>query len=124
MQVPNIWPGRENRLLKAPAVQNELIRELIFGNTAIRLKKFKALGIINDSKSTGLIPMANRDGDIAKKVIEQGGDAVILLNESSRIAGVTTQSSGNVSKSGAYSGSGYTTVRNKDETRWAVIKYE
>jgi hypothetical protein len=54
-------------------------------------RRFRILGIIDDERPGGLIPMAELKHDIVKKAREHGGDAVILV--SSRLSLLATRSS-------------------------------
>src|SRR5687767_8978182 len=43
-------------------------------------REFKVLGIINDERPGGIIPMSQLRGDMVKKAKEVGGDAVVQLS--------------------------------------------
>ena len=53
-------------------------------------QKFKVLGIIDDERLEGVIPMSQLRGDMAKKAREAGRDAVVQLSSQSQIAGYYT----------------------------------
>jgi hypothetical protein len=78
-------------------------------------RKYRALGVIHDTRGGGVIPMAQYYHDIAAKVRQYGGDAAIEVASGSQqvgtmaIANSTTTSSGNFSGSGWNYG-GYTRV--------------
>lgn len=88
-------------------------------------RKFKVLGIIDDERPGGLIPMSQLRSDMAKKAREAGGDALIQLNSQSQIAGYYTSSSasayGNTTAT-AYGSSTTMPVR-RNVAKYAVIKY-
>ena len=56
-------------------------------------RKFKVLGIIDDQRPGGLIPMSQLRSDMVKKAREAGGDAVVQLSNQSQIAGYQTSGS-------------------------------
>ncbi len=89
-------------------------------------RKFKILGIIDDQRPGGLIPMAQLRGDMVKKAREAGGDAIIKLNSVSQIAGYYTSGSASAYAYGnsatAYGSSTTMPVR-RNLARFAVIKY-
>lgn len=102
-------------------------------------RTFKVLGIIDDERPGGIIPMASLRGDMAKKAREAGGDAVIQLSSESRISGyyssgtATARTTGNVtagygptatykSSTTAY-GTSTTVPMKKNAAKFAVIKY-
>jgi hypothetical protein len=51
-------------------------------------RKYRILGVINDSRDEGAIARSSRDGSIAKITRERGGDAVILVGNSHEYNGV------------------------------------
>lgn len=89
-------------------------------------RKFKVLGIIDDERPGGLIPMSQLRGDMVKKAREAGGDAVVQLSSQSQIAGYYTSGSASAYSSGssvtAYGSSTTMPVR-RNTAKFAVIKY-
>lgn len=89
-------------------------------------RKFKVLGIIDDERPGGLIPMSQLRSDMVKKAREAGGDAIIQLNSQSQIAGYYTSGSATASAYGnsatAYGSSTTMPVR-RNMAKYAVIKY-
>lgn len=89
-------------------------------------RKFKILGIIDDQRPGGLIPMAQLRGDMVKKAREVGGDAIIQLNSDSQIAGYYTSGSASAytyNNSAAAYGSSTTMPVRRNFARFAVIEY-
>mgnify|MGYP005760461503 CR=1 FL=1 len=90
-------------------------------------RKFIVLGIIDDRRGSGPIPMYQLNSDIAKKVIEAGGDAAIQISSDTKITGYITNNNTTAYAFGnsvsAY-GSGTISPVRKNYTRFAVIKYE
>lgn len=62
-------------------------------------RRYRILGIIDDSRPSGPLPMASLQSDIAAKAQETGGDAVILMGADSQITGQFHQTRGNFSGS-------------------------
>jgi hypothetical protein len=51
-------------------------------------RKYRIVGVIDDSRGSGLISQVKRDGAIAKTAREKGGDAVILLGRDKELSGI------------------------------------
>ena len=89
-------------------------------------RKFRVLGIIDDERPGGLIPMSQLRGDMVKKAREVGGDAIIQLNNQSQIAGYYTSGSASAYAYGnsvnAY-GSSTTMPIRRNVAKYVVIKY-
>jgi hypothetical protein len=50
-------------------------------------RRFKVLGIIEDERPGGMIPMAQLKHDIVQKARQNGGNAVIFVSSASQLAG-------------------------------------
>jgi hypothetical protein len=89
-------------------------------------RKFKVLGIIDDQRPGGIIPMSQLRTDMVRKAREVGGDAVIQLGNQSQIAGYYTSGSASAysygSSATAYGSSTTMPVR-RNVAKFAVIKY-
>lgn len=89
-------------------------------------RKFKMLGIIDDERPGGVIPMSQLRSDIVKKAREAGGDAVVQLSYRSQIAGYVSSGSASAysygSSATAY-GSASTVPVRRNLSKFAVIKY-
>jgi len=81
-------------------------------------RKFKIVGIIDDERPGGLIPMSQLHSDIVKKARAAGGDAIIQLNSQSQISGY--YSHGHVYSSSV---SAHTSPVRRNISKFAVIKY-
>jgi hypothetical protein len=89
-------------------------------------RKFRLLGIIDDQRPGGIIPMAEMKHDIAKKAREHGGDAVIIISSSSQLAGYYTAANLNTQfygNSATSYGSSTTIPLTRHTSKYAVIKY-
>lgn len=51
-------------------------------------RKYKVIGVIEDSRGDGLISRWGKDSDIARKVRESGGDAIVFIGEDRKLRGV------------------------------------
>lgn len=89
-------------------------------------RKFKVLGVIDDQRPGGIIPMSQLRSDMVKKAREAGGDAVVQLGNQSQIAGYYTSGSASAysygSSATAYGSSTTMPVR-RNVAKFAVIKY-
>ena len=89
-------------------------------------RKFKVLGIIDDDRPGGLIPMAQLRSDMVKKARKAGGDAIIQLGSQSQIAGYYTSGSASAygyGNSATAYGSSTTMPVRRNVAKFAVIKY-
>ena len=84
--------------------------------------KFKLLGIIDDSRPGGLIPMARQHSDMAKKAREAGGDAIIQLSSETQIKGYHTTSQTSFYY-GKFHGSAVSMPYQRNKSKFMVIKY-
>lgn len=88
--------------------------------------RFRIVGYITDSRPNGPIPMATRDGQMAAKAKENGGDALLLSADEREFMGTYSTgnaiaiSSGNVTTE---TGSGFSVPISSREARYYVIKY-
>jgi hypothetical protein len=89
-------------------------------------RRFKVLGIIQDERPGGLIPMAKLKHDIVHKARENGGNAVILVSSASQLAGYYTAGSLNTYNYGGYGtgfGSATTIPITRRSSTYVVIRY-
>jgi hypothetical protein len=61
------------------------------------LRKFRVLGIIDDQRSGGIIPMSQLRNERVRKAREAGGDVVVQLSNQSQLAGSYRSGSASVS---------------------------
>lgn len=89
-------------------------------------RKYKVLGIIDDERPGGLVPMSQLRADMVKKAREAGGDAVVQLGSQSQIAGYYTSGAASAYASGSSAtayGSSTTMPVRRNSAKFAVIKY-
>jgi hypothetical protein len=89
-------------------------------------RRFIVLGIIEDARPGGLIPMAQTKHDIVAKARQSGGDAVIVVSSQSQLADYYTSGSptayGYGNSATAY-GSSVTVPLTRHTATFVVIKY-
>lgn len=89
-------------------------------------RRFQVLGIIQDERPGGVLPMAQMNSDIVKKARQNGGDAVIVASSESQITGFYTHANVTAYGSGgsayAYGNSTTTPVRHHS-AMFVVVKY-
>lgn len=89
-------------------------------------RRFKVIGVIDDERPGGIIPMSQLRSDIVKKAREVGGDAIVQLGNQSQISGFYTSGSASAYSYGntanAYGTSTTTPIR-RNVAKFAVIKY-
>ena len=89
-------------------------------------RRFQVLGIIQDNRPGGLIPMAQLKHDIVAKARQSGGDAVILVSSESQLRGYYTSSNATAYGYGNYAsayGSSVTMPITRHNSTFVVIKY-
>src|SRR5438445_5528398 len=89
-------------------------------------RRFQVLGIIEDDRPGGLIPMAQLKHDIVAKARQSGGDAVILVSSASQLQGYYTAGSATAYGYGNYAsafGSSTTVPITRRSSTYVVIKY-
>ena len=87
---------------------------------------FKVLGIIEDQRPGGMIPMSHLHTDIAEKAKKVGGDAVIALTNNSQVVGHVSQSSANTNTYGSTTstyGTAMAFPARRNYAKFAVIKF-
>jgi hypothetical protein len=88
-------------------------------------RRFQVLGIIQDDRPGGLIPMARLKHDIVDKTRQSGGDAVILVSSTSQLQGYYTAASASAYGYGNYaSGFGTSNDRSDYPPRFDLCRYQ
>ena len=70
-------------------------------------RKYRVLGVINDTRGAGVIPMAGYYSGIAAKVKQYGGDAAIEMSSQREYIGTASFANSTTTTSGGFSGTGY-----------------
>ena len=89
-------------------------------------RRFQVLGIIEDSRPAGIIPMAQLKHDIVAKARQSGGDAVIFASSQAQLQGYYTTGSATAYGFGNYAsayGSSVTVPVTRRSSAYVVIKY-
>lgn len=89
-------------------------------------RRFKVLGIIEDERPGGIIPMAQLKHDIVQKARQNGGNAVIFVSSASQLAGYYTASSASAygyGNSATAFGSSTTVPLTRRSSTYVVIRY-
>jgi hypothetical protein len=89
-------------------------------------RRFQVLGIIQDNRPGGIVPMAQMKHDIVAKARQSGGDAVILVSSQSQLAGYYTASNATAYGYGNWAsayGSSTTVPLTRHTATFVVIKY-
>jgi hypothetical protein len=89
-------------------------------------RRFQVLGIIEDERPGGVIPMAQLKHDIVDKARQSGGDAVIFVSSASQLAGYYTASSASAygyGNSATAFGSSTTVPLTRRSSTYVVIRY-
>ena len=116
----------KNNLFEGRGGTKEIVDGMEIWDNGEPPRKFKILGVIDDHRSGGLIPMSQLKSDIVRKAREAGGDAVIELGSSTQLSGLYTSGSGSATAYGnsasAY-GSSTTVPIFRNATKFAVIRW-
>ena len=89
-------------------------------------RKFKLLGIIDDQRPGGIIPMSQLHHDVVRKAREAGGNALVQIGNQSQIAGHYTSGSASAYSNGSSAtayGSSTTMPVRRNVAKFAVIEY-
>jgi len=70
-------------------------------------RKYRVLGVINDTRGGGVIPMAGYYSGIAAKVKQYGGNAAIEMSSRSQYVGTASFANATTTSTGGYTGTGY-----------------
>jgi len=119
------WEGR-NSVIEGRGGTKKVVDGMDVWTNGDPPRRFRVLGVIDDDRLGGIIPMTRPQHDIVKKAREQGGDAVILLSSSSRLIGYYTDTTENAQLYGntaVGSGSSTTIPLTKRASKFVVIKY-
>ena len=119
------WEGR-NSVVEGRGGTRKVVDEMDVWTHGDPPRRFKVLGIIQDERPGGLIPMARLKHDIIKKARENGGNAVIFVSSESQLRGYYTTSHATAYDYGnsatAY-GSSLTMPITRRSSTYVVIKY-
>src|SRR5437870_12522601 len=80
------WEGR-NSVIEGHGGTRKVVDGVDIWTTGDPPRRFRILGILDDERPGGIIPMAELKHDVAKKARERGGDALIVISSSSQLAG-------------------------------------
>lgn len=89
-------------------------------------RKFKVIGVIEDTRPSGPLPMSSLATDVVAKARESGGDAVIKQSSQSQVTGYVTNGSASVYGSSNHArayGTATTIPVGKNHAKFLVIKY-
>jgi hypothetical protein len=70
-------------------------------------RKYRVLGVINDTRGAGVVPMAGYYSGIAAKVKQYGGDAAIEMSSQRQYVGTASFANATTTTSDGYTGTGY-----------------
>jgi len=104
----------------------EIIKGIEYWEDGAPSRPFRVIGIINDRRPGGPIPMALRKIEVVTKAKKYGGDAVVMLDDNGQIVGGvnTFNATANTYGSTTYvSGSGVSVPVIRREGKYEVIKY-
>lgn len=89
-------------------------------------RRYKVIGIIEDERPGGLVPMASLRSDMVSKAKAAGGDAVVQLSSDSQISGFINNgmTMGQYQRGAMTSMStGFSAPMRKNVGKFAVVKY-
>ena len=87
---------------------------------------YQVLGFIDDERGGDGISRHMRDGDIAKKVKEAGGDAAIIMSSQSQFTGMVSSGTANAYSYGNQAsafGTGFSAPTSRTLSKYVVVKY-
>lgn len=107
------WEGK-NTVFEGQGGTRNTINGIDFWENGDPPRKFQFMGIIEDDRPGGIIPMARLKGDVAREAKAQGADAVIIFSSGSQITGYITSFGTSTASS---------VPLRRNNARFAVIKY-
>ena len=119
------WEGR-NSVVQGRGGTKTVVDGMDFWTFGDPPRRFQVLGIIQDERGGGRIPMARLRHDIVQKARESGGNAVILVSSQSQLAGYYTTSDASAYSYGGYGtayGSATTIPITRRSSTFVVIRY-
>jgi hypothetical protein len=87
------WEGRHKSVVEGRGGTRKVVDGMDVWSYGDPPRRYRVLGIIEDSRHGGRIPMARYEHDIVAKARQSGGDAVILVSSQSQILGYDTSGS-------------------------------
>jgi hypothetical protein len=119
------WEGR-NSIVEGRGGTRKVVDGMDVWTHGDPPRRFQVLGIIEDNRPGGIIPMAQMKHDIVAKARQSGGDAVILVSSQSQLAGYYTSGSATAYGYGNFAsayGSSTTVPLTRHTAAFVVIKY-
>jgi len=119
------WEGRNN-VIEGSGGTKKVVDGVDVWTNGDPPRRFRILGIIDDERPGGIIPMAELKHDIAKKAREHGADAAIMISSSSQLQGYYSAATVNTQVYGGSAtsfGSGTTVPITRRASKFVVIKY-
>jgi hypothetical protein len=119
------WEGR-NSIVEGRGGTKKVVDGMDIWTFGDPPRRFQVLGIIQDERPGGLIPMAQLKHDIVQKARQYGGDAVIFASSQSQLAGYYTAGSASAygyGNSATAFGSSTTVPITRRSSTYVVIKY-
>lgn len=119
------WEGR-NSVVEGRGGTKKVVDGMDIWTFGDPPRRFQVLGIIQDERPGGMIPMAQLKHDIVQKARQNGGDAVIFVSSASQLAGYYTASSATAygyGNSATAFGSSTTVPVTRRSSTYVVIRY-
>jgi hypothetical protein len=119
------WEGR-NSVVEGRGGTKKVVDGMDIWTFGDPPRRFQVLGIIQDERPGGMIPMAQLKHDIVQKARQNGGDAVIFVSSASQLAGYYTASSATAygyGNSATAFGSSTTVPLTRRSSTYVVIRY-
>jgi hypothetical protein len=120
-----VWEAKTN-VLEGHGGTKVMVNGMELWDNGDPPRKFTVLGIIDDARPGGPIPMARLGGDMVKRAREAGGDALIQLNSHSQVAGTYMTGGGTAFAFGgtvSTYGSSVAVPLRRNVAKFVVIKY-
>jgi hypothetical protein len=119
------WEGR-NSVVEGHGGTRKLVDGMDVWTHGDPPRRFKVLGIIEDERPGGIIPMAQLKHDIVQKARANGGTAVIFVSSASQLAGYYAAGSARAygyGNSATAFGSSTTVPITRRSSTYVVIRY-
>ena len=103
------------RIVEGQGGTRETVSGIDFWTFGDPPRRYEILGLIQDERGSGIIPMSQQRAAVASRAREVGGHAVIVLNSNSRFTGAQVIPNS--------SGSAAVIAHSRNTARFLVVKY-
>jgi hypothetical protein len=102
------WEGRQALVVEGRGGTKKIVDGMDVWMNGDPPRKFQVLGLVEDQRPGGIIPMAQLKHDVVRKVRQYGGNAAILISSVSQLRGYYSTATTNTNLYGSVYRGSYT----------------